>query len=68
MIFNHISYGNLDPYPKNPKVDVISYIFDIKLSEILYITNIFRLSMFLVYSIFGFINLYWSSKKIILDK
>ncbi len=42
--------------------------FDIKLSEILYITNIFRLSMFLVYSIFGFINLYWSSKKIILDK
>ena len=39
--------------------------FDIKLSEILYITNIFRLSMFLVYSIFGFINLYWFSKKII---
>ena len=33
MIFNHISYGNLDPYPKNPKVDVISYIFDIKLSD-----------------------------------
>ena len=31
--------------------------FDIKLSEILYITNIFRLSMFLVYSFFGFINL-----------
>jgi uncharacterized membrane protein YbhN (UPF0104 family) len=39
--------------------------FDIKLSEILYITNIFRLSMFLVYSFFGFINLYWFSKKII---
>ena len=38
--------------------------FDIKLSEILYITNVFRLSMFLVYSIFGFINLYWFSKKI----
>ena len=37
--------------------------FDIKLSEILYITNVFRLSMFLVYSIFGFINLYWFSKK-----
>lgn len=33
MIFNHISYGNLDPYPKNTKVDVINYIFDIKLSD-----------------------------------
>ncbi len=33
MIFNHISYGNIDPYPKNPKVDVINYIFDIKLSD-----------------------------------
>ena len=33
MIFNHISYGNLDPYPKNTKVDIINYIFDIKLSD-----------------------------------
>ena len=42
--------------------------FNIKFSEILYITNIFRLSMFLVYSLFGFINLYWSSKQLILTK
>ena len=38
--------------------------FDIKFSEILYITNIFRLSMFIVYSFFGIVNLYWSSKKL----
>jgi uncharacterized membrane protein YbhN (UPF0104 family) len=39
--------------------------FDIKLSEILYITNIFRLGMFIVYSFFGIVNLYWFSKKLI---
>ena len=39
--------------------------FNVKLSEILYLTNIFRLSMFLIYSIFGILNLYIFSKKIL---
>ena len=38
--------------------------FNIKFSEILYLTNIFRLSMFLIYSILGVLNLYIFSKKI----
>ncbi len=39
--------------------------FDIKISEILFLTNIFRLSMFGIYFIFGLINLFIFSKKII---
>jgi uncharacterized membrane protein YbhN (UPF0104 family) len=39
--------------------------FDIKISEILFLTNIFRLSMFCIYFIFGMINLFIFSKKII---
>ena len=38
--------------------------FNVKLSEILYLANIFRLSMFLIYSIIGVLNLYIFSKKI----
>lgn len=38
--------------------------FDVKISEILYVTNIFRLSMFLIYSIFGLLNLYFFSRKV----
>ena len=39
--------------------------FDIKISEILFLTNIFRLSMFAIYFIFGLINLFLFSKNII---
>ncbi len=39
--------------------------FDIKISEILFLTNIFRLSMFAIYFIFGLINLFIFSKMII---
>lgn len=39
--------------------------FDIKLSEIIFLTNIFRLSMFGIYFVFGLINLFIFSKKII---
>ena len=42
-----------------------SYNFDIKISEFLFLTNIFRLSMFGIYFIFGLINLFIFSKKII---
>ena len=38
---------------------------DIKVSEILFLTNIFRLSMFAIYFIFGLINLFLFSKSII---
>lgn len=38
--------------------------FDVKISEILYVTSIFRLSMFLIYSIFGLLNLYFFSRKV----
>lgn len=38
--------------------------FDIKISEILFLTNIFRLSMFAIYFSFGLINLFIFSKKI----
>ncbi len=33
FIFSHVLHANDDPYPKNPKIDVINYIFDIKLSD-----------------------------------
>ena len=33
FIFSHFLHANDDPYPKNPKIDVINYIFDIKLSD-----------------------------------
>ena len=39
--------------------------FDIQISEILFLTNIFRLSMFGIYFIFGLINLFIFSRKII---
>jgi len=39
--------------------------FDIQISEILFLTNIFRLSMFCIYLIFGIINLFIFSKKLI---
>ncbi len=39
--------------------------FDIKISEILFLTNIFRLSMFAIYFVFGLINLFIFSKIII---
>ncbi len=39
--------------------------FDIKISEILFLTNVFRLSMFAIYFIFGLINLFIFSKIII---
>ena len=38
--------------------------FDIKILEILFLTNIFRLSMFAIYFSFGLINLFIFSKKI----
>lgn len=39
--------------------------FDIQISEILFLTNIFRLSMFGIYFLFGLINLFIFSRKII---
>ena len=33
FIFSRGLHANDDPYPKNPKIDVINYIFDIKLSD-----------------------------------
>ena len=32
-VFNHIAHANSDPYPKNHKIDVINYVFNITLSD-----------------------------------
>lgn len=39
--------------------------FDIKISEILFLTNIFRLSMFSIYFIFGLLNLFYFSRLVV---
>mgnify|MGYP006158035795 FL=1 len=31
--FNHAAFASIDPYPKNPKIDILNYVFDIKLSD-----------------------------------
>jgi len=31
--FNHAAFANIDPYPKNSKIDILNYVFDIKLSD-----------------------------------
>ena len=31
--FNHTLFANIDPYPKNSKIDILNYIFEINLSD-----------------------------------
>ena len=31
--FNHVLFANIDPYPKNSKIDILNYIFEINLSD-----------------------------------